>query len=53
LPRSDFAKDVDTVTTRFMKRCAEIQQRDGCGLTIAMRKARQENEAEFEMFQLV
>jgi hypothetical protein len=45
----------DTVTTHFMKRVYDIMMiRDGLSdRTIVMQKARQENEAEFEIFQLV
>jgi hypothetical protein len=53
LPRSSIIKGADTVTTRFMKRCDDIMIRDDCSRTEAMQKARQENEAEFEIFQLV
>jgi hypothetical protein len=54
LPRSNFAKGVgDSATVRFMKRCDEIMIRDGCNRTEAMRKARQEDPGEFEIFQLV
>jgi hypothetical protein len=53
LPRSSVAKGDDTVTTHFMKCVDSIMLRDNCDRTDAMRKARQENEAEFAMFQLV
>jgi len=53
LPRSNVVKGIDTVTTRFMKRCDDIMVRDGCSRTKAMQKARQENAAEFSIFQLI
>jgi hypothetical protein len=54
LPRSNVVKGAeDTLTTRFMKRVDDIMIRDNCERTVAMQKARQENEAEFEIFQLV
>jgi hypothetical protein len=54
LPRSSkFGKGADTVTTRFMKHCDDIMIRDNCSRTVEMQLARQENEAEFEIFQLV
>jgi hypothetical protein len=53
LPRSSIVKGADTVTTRFMKRCDDIMIRDDCSRTEAMQKARQENEREFALFQLV
>jgi hypothetical protein len=53
LPRTRIVKGVDTPTTRFMKRVDDIMIRDDCSRTVAMQKARQENEAEFGLFQLV
>jgi hypothetical protein len=53
LPRSNFGKGADTLVTKFLRRVDEVMIRDHCSRTEAMRKARQENEAEFGLFQWV
>jgi hypothetical protein len=53
LPRSDFGKGADAPIVKFMRKVDAVMVRDRCERHVAMQKARQENEAEFEMFQLV
>jgi hypothetical protein len=54
LPRSDIAKGVgDTLVTRFMAKCDQAMQQEGCDRTEAMRRVRKRHEGLFDAFQLV